>query len=75
MVWRGRDGTDYEVFLYDGHGETIQLTDNDYYDYLPQINSRGQVVWYAESESYDEIWLYSPGRKGSEPELLWPVLD
>ena len=31
VVWEGYDGTDWEIFLYDGI-ETIQLTDNSYDD-------------------------------------------
>ncbi|MFC1845414.1 choice-of-anchor D domain-containing protein, partial [Thermodesulfobacteriota bacterium] len=44
VVWRGNDGNDDEIYLYNGTS-TIQLTDNDYSDGLPQINGSGQVVW------------------------------
>ena len=33
VVWYGYDGNDYEIFLY-SNGIVIQLTDNDYDDYL-----------------------------------------
>ncbi len=42
VVWRGYDENDYEIFLYDGRGEPIQLTDNEYDDYDPQINNGGR---------------------------------
>ena len=37
MVWSGYDGTDHEIYMYDGASIT-QLTDNPYYDFSPQIN-------------------------------------
>jgi high-affinity Fe2+/Pb2+ permease len=33
VTWYGYDGNDYEIFLY-SNGSVIQLTDNDYGDYL-----------------------------------------
>ena len=33
VVWYGYDGNDYEIFLY-SNGIVIQITDNDYDDYL-----------------------------------------
>ena len=59
VVWEGYDGTDWEIFLYDGI-ETIQLTDNSYDDFNPQINNNGYVVWEGQSvggADY-EIFLY-----------------
>ena len=35
-----------------------QLTDNDYDDYSPQINNRGEVVWYADEGNGFEIFYY-----------------
>ena len=44
-----------------------QLTDNDYDDYSPQINNRGEVVWYAdEGNGFDPEELKNP----LEPENL-----
>jgi hypothetical protein len=49
VVWRGKDGSDYEIFLYDGSTVT-QLTDNDYADGNPQINDSGYVVWIQQGK-------------------------
>jgi hypothetical protein len=57
IVWRGgHDGSNYEIFLYDG-GSITQLTNNDYYDDSPQINDRGQIVWHGYDGSDYEIFL------------------
>ena len=53
----GYDGSDYEIFLYDGTS-TTQLTDNDYDDDCPQINDNGYVVWRDDDGSDYEIFLY-----------------
>jgi hypothetical protein len=37
---------------------TIQLTDNDYRDYGPQINCNGDVVWSAGYWPYYNVFLY-----------------
>jgi len=57
VVWLGYDGTDYEIFLYDGTS-TIQITDNSYNDDWPQINDNGYVVWLGYDGSDWEIFLY-----------------
>ena len=44
IVWEGYDGTDWEIFLYDG-STTTQLTNNSYDDTHPQINDNGYVVF------------------------------
>jgi len=56
VVWRGYDGNDYEIFLWDGT-QTIQLTDNEYDDYWPQIDN-GQVVWRGYDGNDCEIFLW-----------------
>ncbi|MBW2663844.1 MAG: hypothetical protein JRD93_18160 [Deltaproteobacteria bacterium] len=53
VVWDRSDGTDIEIFLYDGSTIT-QLTNNDYDDREPQINNNGHVVWH----SSEGIFLY-----------------
>ena len=35
-----------------------QLTDNDYNDVNPQINTNGYVVWEGDSGTYPQIYLY-----------------
>jgi hypothetical protein len=49
VVWEGHDGSDYEIFLYDG-STIIQLTDNDDDDRDPQINDNGYVVWIQQGK-------------------------
>jgi hypothetical protein len=59
VVWSEHDGSDEEIFLYNGT-TTVQLTDNSYDDYSPRINDSGQVVWYGGwEESNYEIFLYN----------------
>jgi len=58
VVWRENDGTDLEIFLYNGT-TTTQLTNNSYYDDIPQINDNGYVVWYGWDGSDYEIFLYN----------------
>ena len=57
VVWYGHDGSDYEIFLYDG-ASTTQLTNNAHSDWNPQINNTGYVVWYGSDGSDAEIFLY-----------------
>ncbi len=39
-----------------------QLTNNAYYDYAPQINNNGYVVWYGWDGSDYEIFRGGPHR-------------
>ncbi len=55
-MWWGDDGTDGEIFLY--NGSTTQLTDNDTRDEGPQINANGDVMWYGYGGTDSEIFLY-----------------
>jgi len=57
VVWAGYDGSDFEIFRYDGTTIT-PLTDNDYNDARPQINNNGSVVWEGREDSDSEIFLY-----------------
>ena len=60
VVWRGWDGADWQIFLYDGT-TTIQLTGSapSIAGYDPQINVKGQVVWRGYDGGGDaEIFLY-----------------
>ncbi len=64
IVWRGFDGNDYEIFLYDGLS-IRQLTDNSYddgggaygYDNNPRV-SGSNVVWEGFDGNDCEIFLY-----------------
>jgi len=57
VVWYGFDGSDNEIFFYDGT-EITQLTNNSYNDVWPQINASGQVVWVGYDGSDYEIFFY-----------------
>ena len=57
VVWMGYDGTDYQIFLYDG-ASTTQITDNSNDDKYPQINDNGQVVWMGYDGTDYQILLY-----------------
>ncbi len=47
VVWSGRDnGTDSEIFLYDGSTVT-QITDNSTNDITPQIDASGVITWFG----------------------------
>ena len=56
VVWSGYDGTDSEIFFYNGIS-TTQLTNNSRDDYAPAI-SGNNVVWYGWDGDY-EIYLYN----------------
>jgi hypothetical protein len=58
VVWEGYDGTDWEIFLYDG-STTIQLTYNSYEDFSPRVNDKGYVVWQGYPKPDGEIFLYN----------------
>ncbi|MEW6382120.1 MAG: hypothetical protein AB1611_21300 [bacterium] len=60
-VWRGYDGSDCEIYLYNGTG-TIQLTNNSFDDEQPRINAQGYVVWYGHDGHDNEIFLYNGSR-------------
>ena len=59
VAWEGNNGTDYEIFYYDGSTIT-QLTDNTGKDERAQINANGHVVWQAyDSTDFEwEIFYY-----------------
>jgi hypothetical protein len=57
VVWAEDDGTDYEIFLYDG-SITTQLTNNDYDDNYFEINDNGYVVWQGDDGSNYQLFLF-----------------
>ncbi|MDB4442809.1 PKD domain-containing protein [bacterium] len=59
VVWEGYDGSDWEIFVYDGEN-TTQITNNNYNDYDPQINDFGYIVWYGYDGQDNEIFLAIP---------------
>ncbi|MGL1903936.1 MAG: RICIN domain-containing protein [Fibrobacterales bacterium] len=62
VVWSVYDGTDNEIFYYNGT-ETVQLTDNDDNDVCPSIDN-GEIAWntYNYNPEYSShISLYKDG--------------
>ncbi len=57
VVWYGVDGTDYEIYLYNGTS-TTQLTNNSSDDYDPKI-SGNNVVWQGVNGWDREIFFYN----------------
>ena len=58
LVWQGKRGDDWEIFLYDmGTENTIQITDNGYNDNSPKTDGE-YVVWLAYNNSGGEIFSY-----------------
>jgi hypothetical protein len=62
VVWQGRVGGNWEIFLYqmDGGGSPIQLTSNTYDDLAPQTDGT-YIVWVGYSKLGGEIFLCGPG--------------
>jgi len=60
VVWAGYDGTDYEIFFWDGQlpvaDHVTTITDNDQNDSGPRINNDGKVVWHASDGSDNEVF-------------------
>ncbi len=64
----GFDGHDYEIYFWDG-SNVIQLSDSDYDDWNPRIDS-GQTVWYG-SDGYDWEIYYADLRPDLKVNLLY----
>ncbi len=59
IVWRGSDGSDYEIFLMNvTTGAVLQLSNNTYDDQSPRIDA-GQVAWRGYDGNDWEIFLYN----------------
>ncbi len=62
VVWAGYDGTDYEIFFWDGQtpvaDHVTQITNNGENDSHPRINNDGKVVWHASDGSGLEIYFW-----------------
>ena len=59
VVWQGKAGNDWEIFLYnanDGSGP-VQITDNNYGDVNPETDGR-YVTWASGFAPNGEIFLY-----------------
>lgn len=58
LVWQGKVGGDWEIFLYDiGSSQALQITDNGYNDISPQTDGT-YVTWVGYSKAGGEILLY-----------------
>ncbi len=61
VVWQGWDGTDYEIWFYDGVTAPRRIeTDDSFSDELPRFNNAGQIVWQAWDGHDYEIMLFDP---------------
>ncbi len=60
VVWSGFDGSDYEIYFWDGQTPVsiTRLTDNSVNDSRPEINNAGQVTWHASDGSDLEIYFW-----------------
>ena len=58
LVWQGRVGGDWEIFLYNvaTGGDPLQITDNAYSDLSPQTDGN-YLVWLGFSQPDSEIFL------------------
>jgi hypothetical protein len=56
VAWQGWDGSDWEIYFWDGVS-TIQITNNSLYDRPPQMHN-GQIVWSAYDGNDDEIFFW-----------------
>ena len=76
VVWSGYDGSDSEIYLYNGT-TTTQLTDNDYPDSEPQINSNGYVVWIGNGNIflYDGLATTQLTNKSSFYFIIYPQIN
>ena len=80
IVWPGYDGHDTEIFLWDGY-EVHQVTDNDVWEYDPDICIQGRQIQitYVETDNINENVLtrvkyvttyYDPTGQVPEPSQL-----
>ncbi len=66
IVWFAWDGTDWEIYSYEG-GTIYQITDNDYDDRAPDIAAGQPIAWHGESELGDPN---EPGYVGPTTEIF-----
>ncbi len=68
MTWsRYSDDNAPEIFIYDGNS-VIQLTNNDSFDYSPDIHN-GEAAWYGWDGNDYEIFLAKPAITAEQPVL------
>ena len=76
VVWTSHDGTDREVFYFDGRG-VIKLTANETPDLNPWIHAN-RVVWTSVGQESSQIWLFDgksilpvAGSEGGDYAQVW----
>lgn len=69
MVWQETDGSDLEIFYYNG-SHTTQITDNDLTDYHP-INYGGKIAWLEGNQPETRINMYEEGVITQLPHEIW----
>ena len=57
MAWQGFDGSDNEIYFFDGTS-IIQLTDNSIDDQYVKLSENGHVTWLQNDGTEDDIMLY-----------------
>jgi predicted amidohydrolase len=56
VTWQGSDGSDYEIYFWDGSAIT-QVSDNNDWDIFPRI-SGNNVVWVGEPNVYYKVFFW-----------------
>jgi hypothetical protein len=62
VVWYGENGSNYEIFFYDGDSP-INISNSPDVDWHPEINNSGYIVWEGYDGNDYEIYLYYDGTK------------
>jgi hypothetical protein len=80
VVWEGKAGSDWEIFLYSSATGTTKITNNSNDDFLPQINGSGWVVWMGLVGFDTEIFRTSGGSpvqitNNSVPDMVPQIND
>lgn len=60
IVWMGYEGNmDAEIFVWDGKGRPVRLTENDEEDRDPRT-AGGRVIWTVDRGGRGQVWLAEP---------------
>ena len=72
MVWQGWDGSDYEIFFYDG-SDVSQVTNDTIHQFVGNV-SGSMIVWAASDGNDLEIYLATPAAQKARalPLILVP---
>jgi beta propeller repeat protein len=81
VVWRGKSGSDYDIYLYDGTS-TTRLTNNTVDESVPDV-SGSLVAWSGWTGSDYDIYIYNgtttqrlsnPGYRDWQPQVSGPYV-